>query len=59
MKTFETKGTYTQKGKKHGFESKIMAENEKLAKEKIYAQFGGKNGVDRRHIEISEIKVTK
>ena len=59
MKTFETKGTYTQKGKKHEFNTKVTAENEKMVKEKIYAEFGGKNNVTRRYISITEIKVAK
>jgi len=58
MKTFEVKGNYTRNGE-HTFTTKISAESEKLAREKTYAEFGGKQGLARRHILIKEIKMAK
>ena len=59
MKTFKARGTYTQKKEKHHFAKEISAENEKLAREKIYAEFGGKQRITRRNINIEEIKEAK
>jgi ribosomal protein L20A (L18A) len=56
---FEAKGTFTINGETHKFTKEIEAANEKMAKEKIYAEFGGKNGVARHYIEITEIKGAK
>jgi large subunit ribosomal protein LX len=59
MKTFEAKGTYTKKGKENKYTKKIEAENEKMAKEKIYATFGGKQKIRRGNIKISELTAAK
>ncbi len=58
MKTYEVRGSYNKNGK-HTFTVKMNAQSEKLAKEKTFAEFGGKQGLTRRHITIDEIKVAK
>jgi ribosomal protein L20A (L18A) len=58
MKTFEVKGSYNKNGK-HTFTTKVLAQSEKLAREKTFAEFGGKQGLTRRHIIIDGITASK
>ncbi len=57
MKTYEAKGTYTTKGETHAFGIKVNAENDKTAKEKVYAAISGKQAIRRINIVITELKV--
>lgn len=53
------KGTYSKKGKLEKFVKTITTENEKMAKEKLYAEMGSKQGLRRIDIKIEEIKAAK
>ena len=53
------KKTPPKKDKEHEFNKELDATNEKTAKEKIYAHFGGKNKIKRKDIMIKEIKESK
>ncbi|VVB74394.1 Uncharacterised protein [uncultured archaeon] len=55
MKAYEVKGYYTKSGK-HTFTIKVNAESEKLVREKVFAEFGGKQGITRRHIIVESVK---
>jgi len=59
MKTYEAKGTFTKKGEKQKFTTTLMAENEKMANEKLFAQMGSKQKIKRPYIKIDSIKETK
>jgi ribosomal protein L20A (L18A) len=59
MKKYEINGTFEKNGEKQKFASTITAENEKMAKEKILAQMGGKQKIKRNYITIKEIKVAE
>lgn len=37
------------------FEKSIDAENENVAREHVYAEFGSKHGLKRTQVEISEV----
>lgn len=37
------------------FETELAAENENVATEHIYAEFGSQHGLKRTHIEIEEV----
>jgi len=56
---FETKGTYVSRGETEKFEKTVEAINEKLAREKVYAEMGSKQGIKRMYILIKEIKAAK
>jgi len=56
---FETKGIYTKKGVTEKFVKLIDASNEKMAKEKIFAELGSKQNIKRTRIVINEIKTVK
>jgi len=58
MKAYEVKGNYTKNGK-HTFTIQVHANSEKLVKEKVFAEFGGKQGITRRHIVVESIKAAK
>jgi large subunit ribosomal protein LX len=57
MKKYEVKGTYKTKGVTHNFSTNLTAENEKMAKEKIYSVIGGKQSIRRNDVKIIELKV--
>ena len=57
MKKYEIKGTYKTKGVTHKFSTNINAENEKMAREKIYSIIGGKQSIRRNDVIILELKV--
>lgn len=56
---FIAKGIFNKKGVKNNFSKEIIAENEKKASEKVYAEFGSKNKLRRREIIIDELKGAK
>lgn len=56
MKTFEVKGTYKKKGNLYNFTKSVKAENEKMGKEKIFAEMGGKQKLKRTDITLESIK---
>ena len=53
---YMAKGSYVNKGETENFEKNVEAQNEKLAKEKVYAELGSKQGLKRMYILIKEIK---
>lgn len=55
-KNFEIKGTFLEKQKEKKFAKTIEALNENNARLKLFALFGSKHRVKRRHIFIKEIK---
>lgn len=56
---YTAKGEYTKSGTTDKFTKEIDAKSEKLAREKLYAELGGKQGIIRRNIIVKEIKVNK
>ncbi len=56
---YNAKGTYLKKGITEKFNKTISAQNEKMAKEKLYAEMGSKQGLRRVDIKIEEIKAAK
>ncbi len=56
MKTFEAKGTYKKKGNIYSFTKSVKAENEKMGKEKILAEMGGKQKLKRTDIVLESVK---
>ncbi len=55
MKLFEVKGTYKKSTEAKKFTKSVKAESEKLAKEKIFSQIGGKQRIPRRMIIIESV----
>jgi len=53
---FVVKGIFLKRGEEHKFTKEFDVENEKTAREKIYAELGSKNNLKRKDIKISEIK---
>ncbi|MFA5357454.1 MAG: 50S ribosomal protein L18Ae [archaeon] len=58
-KLFEVKGIYEKKGENQKFTKIVKAASEKMAKEKVLSQMGGKQRVKRANITIEEVKETK
>ena len=56
MENFTVKGTIKLKNEIRGFEKTVSAPSENAAREKIYCEFGSKNGKVRSQIEIREVK---
>jgi len=57
MKTYEIKGTYKKKGNLYNFTKNVTVENEKMAKEKVFAEMGGKQNLKRTDIVLQSVKV--
>lgn len=56
MKQFEVKGIFEKNGKKEKFAKMARCGSEKLARESVLSQIGGKQRIKRVNIEITEIK---
>ena len=56
MKNYEIAGTYSKKGKTHGFAKTVIAEDADKAKEACYSLIGGKQRIKRKDIAIKEVK---
>lgn len=56
---YNAKGTYLKKGIIQKFNKTINAENEKMAKEKLYAELGSKQRIRRIDIKLEELMVVK
>lgn len=56
---YEASGEITARNNAQKFCTKVEAKNEALAREKVYAMFGSKQGLKRKDIQIREIKVKK
>jgi large subunit ribosomal protein LX len=59
MKTYEAKGTFEKNGQIGTYTKIIQAENENLAKEKVFTLVGGKQKIKRGKMTITEIKEAK
>jgi large subunit ribosomal protein LX len=58
MKLFEVQGKI-KKGKEKKFTKRVDSLNEKTAIEKVLSLFGSNNRINRRFIEINEVKEVK
>ena len=56
---FEIVGTTLEKGKEQRFTKFLEAENEKMAREKLFSLMGSKHKIKRRHITIETAKGAK
>jgi len=55
MNQFTVTGTWQGRDGWENFEKAIEAENEDVAVEYTYAEFGSKHGLKRRQVEIDEV----
>lgn len=56
MSQFTIRGTFQTKRGRNNFETTIDAENENVAREHTYANFGSRHGCTRQQIEIEEVE---
>ena len=56
LKVFEVQGKLLLKNREQVFSKTLKAYNEKNAAERALTQFGSKNNIKRRNIQITEIK---
>lgn len=56
MSQFTVRGRYQTRGGYSDFETTVEAENEDVAHERTYANFGGRHGLKRTQVEISEVE---
>jgi ribosomal protein L20A (L18A) len=59
MALYEATGTCSKGGKANKYVKKVEAANEKMAKEKVFSLLGSEQKVNRIHIKIDTLKVTK
>ena len=55
MDTFTVTGSWEARDGWLAFEKEVEAENEDVAAEYTYAEFGSKHGLKRRQVEIEEV----
>lgn len=56
MSEFTIRGTFTTHRGESAFETTIEAENEDVAREHTFANFGGRHGLKRQQVEIEEVE---
>jgi len=55
METYTVSGQWQARDGWQSFETEVRAENENVATEHTYAEFGSRHGLKRTQIEISEV----
>ena len=55
MSEFTIRGTFQTKRGTNNFETTIDAENENVAREHTYANFGSRHGCTRHQVQIEEV----
>jgi large subunit ribosomal protein LX len=56
MSTFTVRGSFQGRDGWEQFEKDVEAENENVAEERTFADFGSKHGLKRTQIEIEEVQ---
>ncbi|WP_440006991.1 50S ribosomal protein L18Ae [Halomicrococcus sp. SG-WS-1] len=56
MNTFTVRGRFQARNGWEQFETTIDAENESVAEEHTYANFGSKHGLKRTQVDVSEVE---
>jgi len=56
MSEFTIRGTFESQRGERAFETTVEAENENVAREHAYANFGSQHNLKRAQIEISEVE---
>ncbi len=56
MDTFTVSGRWQARDGWQGFEKSVEAENEDVAAEYVYADFGSKHGLKRTQVEVAEVE---
>lgn len=55
LKNYELKGEFLEKGAKRKFSKVVSAQNEKYAKEKVFALLGSKHRIRRRFVNFESV----
>ena len=55
MSTYTVTGRWKTPDGWQGFETEIEAENESVARERVYAEFGSRHRLKRTQVEIAEV----
>ncbi|PSQ29381.1 50S ribosomal protein L18a [Halobacteriales archaeon SW_10_68_16] len=56
MDTYTVSGRWQARDGWQGFEKRIEAENEDVAVEYVYADFGSKHGLKRTQVDVAEVE---
>ncbi|MFC4549582.1 MULTISPECIES: 50S ribosomal protein L18Ae [Halorussus] len=56
MSEFTVRGRYQDRDGWRNFETSVEAENENVAREHAYANFGGRHGLKRTQLEVEEVE---
>ncbi len=56
MSTYTVSGSWDARDGWQRFEKRVDAENEDVATEHVYAEFGSKHGLKRTQVEIEEVE---
>jgi large subunit ribosomal protein LX len=56
MSSYTVSGSWDARDGWQRFETEVDAENENVATEHVYAEFGSRHGLKRQQIEIEEVE---
>jgi len=56
MSEFTVRGRFRSRDGWQEFETSVDADNEDVARERTYAEFGSQHGVKRTQLEVSEVE---
>jgi large subunit ribosomal protein LX len=56
MSEFSVRGEWSARDGWQSFEKEVEAENENVARERVFAEFGSMHGLKRTQVEISEVE---
>jgi len=56
MSEFTVRGRFRARDGWQEFETSVDADNEDVARERTYAEFGSQHGVKRTQLEVSEVE---
>ncbi|WP_134671150.1 50S ribosomal protein L18Ae [Halorussus marinus] len=56
MSEFTVRGRFQARDGWQEFETSVDADNEDVARERTYAEFGSQHGVKRTQLEVSEVE---
>lgn len=56
MDEYTVSGQWQARDEWQSFETRIEAENEDVATERVYAEFGSRHGLKRTQIDVQEVR---
>lgn len=56
MTDFTVRGSFESRDGRQGFETTIAAPNEDVARDRAFAEFGSRHGLERAQIDVDDVE---